>query len=100
MFSWIAENPVSSVLFLVSLFCLAQAWLLKKDFFSPVNVYCFSQSITLAVAYLKLDYAMTDFKPTMPTTAADRKATPDDILYDASGEPYRVVKKLGLKDEQ
>lgn len=39
-------------------------------------------------------------KYTMPTTAADRKATPDDILYDASGEPYRVVKKLGLKDEQ
>ena len=63
MFSWIAENPVSSVFFLVSFFCLAQAWFLKKDFFSPVNVYCFSQSITLAVAYLKLDYAMSDFKP-------------------------------------
>ena len=62
MFSWIADNPVSSVLFLISFFCLAQAWLLKKDFFSPVNVYCFTQSITLAVAYLKLDYAMTDFK--------------------------------------
>jgi len=63
MFSWIVDNPVSSVLFLISFFCLAQAWLLKKDFFSPVNVYCFTQSITLAVAYLKLDYAMTDFKP-------------------------------------
>ena len=63
MISWIAENPVSSVLFLVSFFCLIQAWLLKKDFFSPVNIYCFSQCITLAVAYLKLDYAMTDFKP-------------------------------------
>ena len=62
MFSWIVDNPVSSVLFFVSFVCLVQAWLLKKDFFSPVNVYCFSQCITLAVAYLKLDHAMTDFK--------------------------------------
>lgn len=62
MFSWVVENPVSALLFSVAFICLLQSWLLKKDFFSPVNVYCFSQSITLAVAYLKLDYAMSDFK--------------------------------------
>lgn len=58
-----AENPVSSALFLVVLFCLFQSWWLKKDFFSPPTVYCFSQCITLGIAYLKLDYAMSDFKP-------------------------------------
>ena len=62
MISWINDNPVSFVLFLASFFCLFQALFLKKDFFSPANIYCFSQCITLAVAYLKLDYAMTDFK--------------------------------------
>jgi oligosaccharide repeat unit polymerase len=35
---------------------------MKKDFFSPVNIYCFSQVLTLGVAYLKLDPAMTDFQ--------------------------------------
>lgn len=63
MLTWVADNPVSSALFLVVFFCLFQSWWLKKDFFSPPTVYCFSQCITLALAYLKLDYAMTDFKP-------------------------------------
>ena len=61
MFSLIAEYPVSSALFLVVLFCIFQALFLKKDFFSPMNVYCFSQCITLGIAYLQLDYAMSDF---------------------------------------
>ena len=63
MLSWVAEYPVSSALFLVVLFCLFQSWFFKKDFFSPPSVYCFSQCITLGIAYFQLDYAMTDFKP-------------------------------------
>ena len=63
MLSWVAEYPVSSALFLVVLFILFQSWWLKKDFFSPATVYCFSQCITLGIAYFKLDYAMTDLKP-------------------------------------
>lgn len=63
MFSLLAEYPVSTILFLVAIFCLFQSWWLKKDFFSPPTVYCFSQCITLGIAYLQLDYAMSDFKP-------------------------------------
>lgn len=63
MLSWVAEYPVSTALFLVVLFCLFQSWWLKKDFFSPPTVYCFAQSITLGIAYLQIDYAMSDFKP-------------------------------------
>ena len=63
MLSWVVEYPVSSALFVVVLFCLFQSWWLKKDFFSPPTVYCFSQCITLGIAYLQLDYAMSDFKP-------------------------------------
>lgn len=63
MISWVAEYPVSSALFFVVAFCLFQSWWLKKDFFSPPTVYCFSQCITLGIAYLQLDYAMSDFKP-------------------------------------
>ena len=62
MFSWIAEYPVSTVLFLVVIFCLFQSWWLKKDFFSPLNVYCFAQCITLAISYLQINRAMSDFK--------------------------------------
>ena len=61
MLSWVAEYPVSSALFLVVLYCLFQSWFFKKDFFSPPSVYCFSQCITLGIAYFQLDYAMTDF---------------------------------------
>ncbi|MCF0222302.1 MAG: oligosaccharide repeat unit polymerase [Fibrobacter sp.] len=63
MFTWVAEYPVTTVMFLVVLFCLLQSWLLKKDFFSPPTVYCFSQCITLGIAYLQIDKTMTDFKP-------------------------------------
>lgn len=63
MLSWVVEYPVSSALFLAVLFCLFQAWWFKKDFFSPLNVYCFSQFITLAISYFQIDKAMTDFKP-------------------------------------
>lgn len=64
MLSWVVDYPVSSALFFVVIFCLFQSWWLKKDFFSPMTVYVFSQCITLAISYLKVDYAMTDFKPT------------------------------------
>ena len=63
MLSWVVEYPVSTVLFLVVLFCLFQSWWLKKDFFSPATVYCFSQCITLGIAYFQINRAMTDFKP-------------------------------------
>lgn len=63
MLSWVAEYPVSSALFLVVFFTLFQSWWLKKDFFSPPAVYCFSQCITLGIAYFQIDHAMTDFKP-------------------------------------
>ncbi|MCQ2105607.1 MAG: oligosaccharide repeat unit polymerase [Fibrobacter sp.] len=63
MFSWVMEYPESTFAFLLSLFCLVQAIWLKRDFFSPITVYCFSQSITLGIAFLRLDPAMTDFKP-------------------------------------
>lgn len=61
MVDWILENPVSCVCFGLAIFCLAQSYFFKKDFFSPPSVYCFSQSLTLGIAYLKLDPAMTDF---------------------------------------
>lgn len=62
MLSLVTDYPVSAVMFLVAFFCIFQSWILKKDFFSPINVYCFSQCVTLGVAYLKLDYAMSDFR--------------------------------------
>lgn len=62
MFSWILEYPESAVLFSVAAICLLQSFIFKRDFFSPANVYCFSQSMTLGISYLKLDSAMTDFK--------------------------------------
>ncbi len=63
MLTWVTEYPVSVALFLVVLFCLLQSLLLKKDFFSPPTVYCFSQCITLGIAYFQVDKTMTDFKP-------------------------------------
>ena len=62
MFSWVFEYPVSTALFLVVIFCLFQSWWFKKDFFSPLNVYCFAQCITLAISYFQIDKAMSDFK--------------------------------------
>ena len=63
MFYWIQENSVSAVLFLIALFCLFQLIWLKRDFFSPISVYCFSQCLTLGVAYLQLLPMMTSFRP-------------------------------------
>ena len=61
MLSWAIAYPVSSALFLVVIFCLFQSWWFKKDFFSPLNVYCFTQCITLAISYFQIDRAMSDF---------------------------------------
>lgn len=63
MFFWIANHPESTILFLLSFFCLWQAWWFKKDFFSPATIYCFTQSLTLGIAYLQLHPAMTPFHP-------------------------------------
>lgn len=62
MLSLMLEYPESSVLFLVALVCVLQSWLLKKDFFNPPTVYCFSQCITLGIAYIQLDKTMSDFQ--------------------------------------
>lgn len=62
MLSLMAEYPESTVLFLVVLVCILQAWLLKKDFFNPPTIYCFSQCIMLGIAYFQIDKAMTDFQ--------------------------------------
>ena len=62
MFWFPLEYPVSFVLFLVVLACIAQAWFFKKDFFNPPTVYCFSQCITLGIAYFKYNKAMSDFQ--------------------------------------
>ena len=62
MLSFLLEYPVSSALFLVVLACIAQAWYFKKDFFTPPTIYCFSQCVTLGIAYFKYNKAMTDFQ--------------------------------------
>lgn len=61
MFAWICEYPESAICFLLALTCLFLASYFKKDFFSPASIYCFSQSLTLGIAYLKYNPAMTDF---------------------------------------
>jgi len=53
---------VSGIAFTIAFLCLFEASLFKKDFFSPVRVYVFTQTITLGVAYLKLYPLMTDLK--------------------------------------
>lgn len=63
LFSWVAVYPVTSALIVVVLFCLLQSYVFKRDFFSPATIYCFSQCLTLAISYLKVDIHMTDFKP-------------------------------------
>ncbi|OWU98108.1 O-antigen polymerase [Fibrobacter sp. UWR2] len=52
---------VSIVCLVAVIFCLWQTWYLKKDFFVPANVYVFAQCLTLGIAYIKFDPAMTDF---------------------------------------
>ena len=61
MMDFLESYLVSAVCFLIAVGCLWQTWYLKKDFFTPVNVYVFAQTLTLGIAYLKLDKAMTDF---------------------------------------
>lgn len=56
------ENPVSVICLAVALLCLLFAWLGKRDFFNPASVYIFTQTLTLGIAYFKLDPAMTDFR--------------------------------------
>ena len=61
MFSRIYEYPETTVLFLIVAALLFYVWRKKSDFFSPAPVYIFFQCLTLAIAYLKLDHAMTPF---------------------------------------
>ncbi len=61
MFEFVYEYPESCACFCVSLVCLGFAHFFKKDFFSPLTIYCFSQSLTLGIAYLKFNIYMTDF---------------------------------------
>lgn len=63
MFDVLQEYGVSIVCFLLAIICLFQTWILKKDFFRPANIYAFTQALTLGVAYLKLNSAMSDFRP-------------------------------------
>ena len=57
------DYGVSIACFFVVILCLFQTWILKKDFFRPGNIYVFTQALTLGVAYLKLNTAMSDFRP-------------------------------------
>ncbi len=61
MMEFVENYLVSAICFAVAIGCLWQTWFLKKDFFNPVNIYVFAQCLTLGIAYLKLDRAMTDF---------------------------------------
>ena len=61
MLSWIMDYPETAVSVVVTLFCLVRVAWLKRDFFSPISVYCFTQFLTLGIAFLRLDPAMTDF---------------------------------------
>lgn len=61
MLSWIMDYPETVVSIVVTLFCLFRVVWLKRDFFSPISIYCFTQFLTLGIAFLRLDSAMTDF---------------------------------------
>ncbi|MBP5246686.1 MAG: oligosaccharide repeat unit polymerase [Fibrobacter sp.] len=61
MFSLISEYPETTVLSLIVVGLLFYIWKAKKDFFSPASVYIFFQCLTLAIAYLQMDRAMTPF---------------------------------------
>lgn len=61
MFSRMVEYPESTVLFSVVAGLLFYVWRRKLDFFSPATVYIFFQCLTLAIAYLRMDHAMTPF---------------------------------------
>lgn len=61
MFAWISEYPETTVLALIVVGLLFYIWRMKKDFFSPASVYIFFQCLTLSIAYLQMDKAMTPF---------------------------------------
>ena len=61
MFVWISEYPETTVLALIVVGLLFYIWRMKKDFFSPASVYIFFQCLTLSIAYLQMDKAMTPF---------------------------------------
>ena len=60
MIGLVMDYPESAIFLSIALFCLVQSWLLKRDFFSPANVFCFSQSITLGIAYMQLTPTMSE----------------------------------------
>jgi oligosaccharide repeat unit polymerase len=53
---------VSILALSIALTCILQAAWFKRDFFSPLNIFVFTQSTTFGVAYLKFAPQMTDFK--------------------------------------
>ena len=61
MLSGIMGYPETAVSAAVVLFCLVRVIWLKRDFFSPISIYCFTQFLTLGIAFLRMDSAMTDF---------------------------------------
>lgn len=61
MFALVCEYPETTALFLVVVGLLFYVWKKKLDFFSPATIYIFFQCLTLAIAYLRLDHAMTPF---------------------------------------
>lgn len=61
MFSWIMLYPETTVCAIVAMYCLIRVVWLKRDFFSPISIYCFTQFLTLGIAFLRIDPAMTDF---------------------------------------
>ena len=44
----------------IALLCLVYTWRQKRDFFQPVVVYIFAQTLTMGISYLKLMRAMPD----------------------------------------
>lgn len=55
---------ISILLFAVCILSLLQSGIFKRDFFAPLNVYIFSQALSLGIAYLKLMPQMSDFQTT------------------------------------
>lgn len=56
----IERYSVSVICFSIAIVCLLYVWIKKRDFFQPVVVYIFAQTMTMGIAYFKLLYPMTD----------------------------------------
>ena len=56
----IERYSVSIICFSIAIICLLYVWIKKRDFFQPVVVYIFAQSVTMGIAYFKLLPAMPD----------------------------------------